>query len=108
MCSVSVCVCVVCVHVCSVCVCMCVVHVCIVCVCVCVRACVVCSVCVCVYLHVYSSLIHTIVWLLLDTCGGHVFTAIVETRHILRLRRNVTKLAFYNHLIYMLIFAVIG
>jgi len=45
---------------------------------------------------------------LLDTICGHVFTAIVETRHILRLRRNVTKLAFYNHLIYMLIFAVIG
>ena len=44
----------------------------------------------------------------LNTTVDHVFTSIMETRHILRLRRNIVKLQFYNHLIYMLIFAVLG
>jgi len=87
------------VAVCSACVCLCV------CLCMCMWC--VCF-CFCVFMHVCSSLIHTIVWFLLDTCVGHVFTAIVKTRHILRLRRDVTNLAFYNYLFCILIFAVIG
>ena len=44
----------------------------------------------------------------LNTVVDHVFTNIMETRHILRLRRNIVKLQFYNHLIYMLIFTILG
>ena len=36
-----------------------------------------------------------------------VIISIKETRHILRLRRNTTKLSFYNHLIYAISFAIV-
>ena len=36
-----------------------------------------------------------------------IITAIKDTRHVLKLRRNTTKLAFYNHLIYTIAFAIV-
>lgn len=36
-----------------------------------------------------------------------IITAIKDTRHVLRLRRNTTKLSFYTHLIYTIAFAIV-
>ena len=36
-----------------------------------------------------------------------VITAIKDTRHVLRLRRNTIKLSFYTHLIYTIAFAIV-
>lgn len=36
-----------------------------------------------------------------------IITSIKDTRHVLRLRRNTTKLSFYNHLIYAITFAIV-
>ena len=36
-----------------------------------------------------------------------IVTAIKDTRHVLRLRRNTIKLSFYNHLIYAIVFAIL-
>lgn len=47
--------------------------------------------------------------LLLDVfCIYWIINAIVNTRRTLRLRRNIKKLAFYDHLLYTFVFAVIG
>lgn len=47
--------------------------------------------------------------LLLDTFIFYwIFTAIVDTRRTLRLRKNYVKLAMYNHFAYTLIFAIIA
>jgi hypothetical protein len=37
-----------------------------------------------------------------------IFTAIVDTRRTLRLRKNYVKLAMYNHFAYTLIFAIVA
>ena len=36
-----------------------------------------------------------------------IITAIKDTRHVLKLRRNTTKLSFYNHLIYTIAFSIV-
>jgi len=47
--------------------------------------------------------------LLLDTFIFYwIFTAIVDTRRTLRLRKNYVKLAMYNHFAYTLIFAILA
>ena len=37
-----------------------------------------------------------------------IFTAIVDTRRTLRLRKNYVKLSMYNHFAYTLIFAIVA
>ena len=37
-----------------------------------------------------------------------IFTAIVDTRRTLRLRKNYVKLAMYNHFAYTLVFAIVA
>ena len=37
-----------------------------------------------------------------------IFTAIVDTRRTLRLRKNYVKLAMYNHFAYTLMFAIVA
>lgn len=56
-----------------------------------------------------SSVVTLALLLLLDTFIFYwIFTAIVDTRRTLRLRKNYVKLAMYNHFAYTLIFAIVA
>lgn len=56
-----------------------------------------------------SSVVTLALLLLLDTFIFYwIFTAIVDTRRTLRLRKNYVKLSMYNHFAYTLIFAIIA